>query len=64
LGGFGIVHLKDANGKTFSTRETNVVIIGNKKPLITLPEGDGKYLNILEEKAQRDDRKRKSSTAK
>jgi hypothetical protein len=29
-------------------------LIGNKKPLITLPEGDGKYLNILEEKALRE----------
>ncbi len=64
LGGFDIVHLKDANGKTFSTRKGNCFIIGNKKPSITLPEGDGKYLNILEEKAVRDDKKRKPSAAK
>ena len=54
LGSISIVHLKDANGKSFSTRESNVFLIGNKKPLITLPEGDGKYLNILEEKTQRE----------
>ena len=47
LGSFDIVHLRDANGKTFATRKGNVFIIGNKKSTITLPEGDGKYLNIL-----------------
>jgi small subunit ribosomal protein S4e len=47
LGGFDIVHVKDANGKTFATRRTNIFLIGDKKSLIALPEGDGKYLNIL-----------------
>jgi small subunit ribosomal protein S4e len=61
LGSFDIVHLRDANGKTFATRKTNVFLIGNKKSLISLPEGDGKYLNIMEEKALRDDKKRKHS---
>lgn len=64
LGSFSIVHFRDANGKTFSTRESNVFMIGNKKSLITLPEGDGKYLNILEEKVHREDKKRKPSAAK
>lgn len=64
LGSIDIVHLKDGNGKTFSTRSGNVFIIGNKKPSITLPEGDGKYLNILEEKALRDEKKRKPSAPK
>lgn len=64
LGSIDIVHLKDGNGKTFSTRSANVFIIGNKKPSITLPEGDGKYLNILEEKALRDEKKRKPSAPK
>jgi small subunit ribosomal protein S4e len=58
------VHLRDENGKTFATRKSNVFIIGNKKPVISLPEGDGKYLNIIEEKALRDDKKRKPSAAK
>lgn len=62
LGSFDIVHLRDANGKTFATRKGNVFIIGNKKSIITLPEGDGKYLNIMEEKALREDKKRKPSS--
>lgn len=61
LGSFDIVHVKDANGKTFATRKGNIFLIGDKKPLISLPEGDGAYLNILEEKTAREDRKRKPS---
>ncbi len=64
LGSFDIVHLKDTNGKTFATRKTNIFVIGAKKSLITLPENEGNYLNILEEKALRDDKKRKPSAAK
>lgn len=48
LGSFDIVHLKDSNGKTFATRRGNIFVVGAKKPMITLPEGDGNYLNILE----------------
>jgi len=48
LGSFDIAHIKDANGKTFATRNSNVFILGDKKPAISLPEGDGLYLNILE----------------
>ena len=61
LGSFDIVHLRDANGKTLATRRGNVFIIGNKKSTITLPEGDGKYLNFLEEKHLREEKKRKPS---
>jgi small subunit ribosomal protein S4e len=64
LGSYDIVHLKDNNGKTFATRASNLFIIGNKKSSVTLPEGDGNYLNILEEKALRDDKRRKPSAAK
>jgi small subunit ribosomal protein S4e len=53
LGSFDIAHIRDANGKTFATRNSNVFILGDKKPSITLPEGDGLYLNILEEKQAR-----------
>jgi small subunit ribosomal protein S4e len=59
-GSFDIAHIRDANGKTFSTRKGNVFIIGDKKPQITLPERDGLYLNILEEKHEREE-KRKGS---
>ena len=61
LGSFDIVHIKDANGKTFATRKSNVFIIGDKKSWITLPEGDGAYMNIMEEKAAKDEKRRKTS---
>jgi small subunit ribosomal protein S4e len=64
LGSYDIVHIKDGNGKTFATRKSNIFVVGSKKPLISLPEGDCNYLNILEEKAKRDDKKRKPSAAK
>ena len=64
LGSFDIVHLKDSNGKSFATRKGNVFIIGNKKSSISLPEGNGLYLNILEEKVLREDKKRKPSAVK
>lgn len=60
-GSFSIAHLKDANGKTFATRVNNIFIIGDKKSVITLPEGNGLYLNILEEKHLREERRRKAS---
>ena len=38
LGSFDIAHIRDANGKTFATRNSNVFVIGDsKKPAITLP---------------------------
>jgi small subunit ribosomal protein S4e len=61
LGSFDIIHLRDANGKTFATRKGNIFLIGNKKSEITLPAGEGLYLNILEEKTQRDNKGRKVS---
>ncbi len=61
LGSFDIAHIKDANGKTFATRYSNVFVLGDKKSSITLPEGDGIYLNILEEKQVREDKRRKTS---
>jgi small subunit ribosomal protein S4e len=61
LGGFDIVHFKDAQGKTFATRSGNVFVIGNKKSTITLPKGDGQQLSTLEEKAIKDERHRKPS---
>ena len=46
-GSFDIVVLRDASGKTFSTRKENVFIIGDE---ITLPKGKGIKLTILEER--------------
>ena len=60
-GSFDIAHLRDANGKTFATRSGNIFIIGNKKSEITLPASEGLYLNILEEKAKREESRKKST---
>jgi len=40
-GGFNIVHVKDAIDNTFATRESNVFIIGQEKPWVSLPKGKG-----------------------
>jgi ribosomal protein S4E len=40
-GGFNIVHVKDAVDNTFATRESNVFVIGQEKPWISLPKGKG-----------------------
>jgi len=50
LGGFDIVHVKDAVGHTFATRLQNVFVIGKgTKPLVSLPLGHGIRKTILEE---------------
>jgi hypothetical protein len=40
-GGFNVVHIKDAIDNTFATRESNVFVIGQDKPWISLPKGKG-----------------------
>ena len=40
-GGFNVVHVKDAIDNTFATRESNVFVIGQDKPWISLPKGKG-----------------------
>jgi small subunit ribosomal protein S4e len=40
-GGFDIVHIKDAIDNTFATRLSNVFIIGQAKPWVSLPKGKG-----------------------
>lgn len=56
LGGFEIVHIKDALDRTFATRIGNVFVIGNDKPLISLPKGKGVKLTISEERDRRRER--------
>jgi small subunit ribosomal protein S4e len=52
--GFDIVHIRDARGKTFATRTSNVFVIGqDKKTVITLPKGKGLAYNIIEERENR-----------
>ena len=54
LGSFDIVHIKDAHGKQFSTRISNIFVIGKgKKSLITLPKDNGIYLNAMEKKEEK-----------
>ncbi len=58
-GGFNIVHIKDEIDNTFATRESNVFVIGQEKPWISLPKGRGVKLTIAEER----DRKRARTVA-
>ncbi|CDW96668.1 hypothetical protein [Sporisorium scitamineum] len=54
LGGFDIVHIRDVLGRDFSTRLSNVFVIGtNGKPMISMPRGGGVKLTITEERDQR-----------
>ncbi|RMJ27019.1 40s ribosomal protein S4 [Aspergillus sp. HF37] len=52
-GGFNVVHIKDAVDNSFATRETNVFIIGQEKPWISLPKGKGVKLSVAEERDRR-----------
>jgi len=60
LGGFDLVHVRDARGHTFATRIGNVFIAGKgKNPLIALPKDKGIYLTPLEKKAAHEEKGRK-----
>lgn len=53
-GSFEIVHIRDANNNTFTTRLSNVFVLGNdNNSLVTLPRGRGIKLTTIQ------DRKRK-----
>lgn len=53
-GSFEIIHVKDMAGHTFSTRLSNVFVIGKgTKSLVSLPKSKGIKLTILEEHAAR-----------
>ncbi len=53
-GSFEIVHVRDERGETFATRITNVFVIGTgKKPVISLPKGNGIKYSIMEERDRR-----------
>ena len=54
LGSFDIVHIKDAHGKQFSTRISNIFVIGKgKKALISLPRDNGIYQTHMEKKEEK-----------
>ncbi|KAJ2850325.1 40S ribosomal protein S4 [Coemansia brasiliensis] len=60
-GGFDIVHVKDANERSFATRLSNVFVIGdNNEAWISLPKDKGLKLTIAEE---RDARRAKAAEA-
>jgi len=60
IGGFDIIHVKDAVDRQFATRLGNVFVIGQgNKPWISLPKGKGVKLTITEER----DRKRERMLA-
>jgi len=60
IGGFDIIHVKDALERTFATRVTNIFVIGEgTKPWISLPKGKGTKLTIAEERDLR--RKQRAS---
>lgn len=53
-GSYDIVHVKDATGKVFATRQSNIFVIGSgKKPLIKLPKSDGLRLTLIQERNAR-----------
>jgi ribosomal protein S4E len=57
-GSFNIIKIRDANGKSFTTRMHNVFTIGTSEgPVVSIPKHAGLKLSILEE---RDARERKS----
>jgi small subunit ribosomal protein S4e len=54
LGGFDIVHLKDARDNTFATRLSNIFVVGQgNESWISLPKTKGIRLSIAEERDQR-----------
>ncbi|KAG2178222.1 hypothetical protein INT43_003475 [Umbelopsis isabellina] len=54
IGGFEIVHVKDALDRQFATRISNVFVIGQgNKPWISLPKQKGIKLTISEERDRR-----------
>ncbi|KAK2196482.1 bifunctional RNA-binding S4 domain/Ribosomal protein S4e/Ribosomal protein L2 [Babesia duncani] len=53
-GSFDIIHLRDAQGNTFSTRKTNVFVIGiGDKNYVSIPKNRGIRKNIIEERLER-----------
>jgi len=51
LGSYDIGHVKDVKGAAFSTRLTNLFVIGDgKTPAISLPKGEGIKLTLVEDR--------------
>jgi len=64
-GSYDIVHLKDKRGNAFSTRFSNVFLIGKgEAPLVSIPKAKGIKYTILEERDMAQKDKAKSSKKK
>ncbi|KAI9501697.1 ribosomal family S4e-domain-containing protein [Coemansia spiralis] len=64
LGGFDIVHVKDAKERSFATRQSNVFVIGNgNQPWVSLPKNKGVKLTIAEERDSRREAARAEASA-
>jgi len=54
VGSYDIGHVKDSKGHSFSTRLSNLFVIGDgKTPAISLPKGEGIRLTLMEERDAR-----------
>jgi len=50
-GSYEIAHVKDASGNSFTTRLSNIIVIGDgKTPAISLPKGEGIRLTLVQER--------------
>lgn len=48
-----LIAFADAIDNVFATRESNVFVIGQEKPWVSLPKGKGVKLSISEERDRR-----------
>jgi len=64
-GSYDIVHLTDRRGASFSTRLTNVFIIGKgQEPIVSVPKGKGISYSVIEERDTRVKEQTKSAGKK
>ena len=50
-GSFEIAHVKDTKGQIFSTRLSNIIVIGDgKTSAISIPKGEGIRLSLIQER--------------
>lgn len=53
-GSFEIVHIRDANNNTFTTRQANVFVLGtDNSSLVTLPRGKGIKLSTIQDRRRK-----------
>lgn len=53
-GSYEIAHVRDSTGNSFATRLSNIFCIGEgRKPLISLPKGNGIKLSLVDERNAR-----------